>query len=186
MTLPPRSSRPVLGGITAVTGLTVMVAVGSLLSWAARTPMHTALVAEAQPAQAWRWDGAGLTRLETSGRAPASDKLDAAYDAGAGRIVVWAHGCRRVVLGFTGGCTDATTGAWALDAAGAWAPVAAAPGGLTAGAAAGADLAALDTRRGVVVAIPRAALPDEVAGAVAVYDAARDAVVVIASPLRST
>ncbi len=52
------------------------------------------------------WDGAGYTATPVNGAGPHSTNADMAYDRARRVLVLWDHGCGRLVMGFTGGCVD--------------------------------------------------------------------------------
>jgi hypothetical protein len=71
------------------------------------------------PARIWTWDGTDYTLLPATGSGPYSTNADMAYDPERG-IVVWDHGCSRLVMGFTGGCQSRVNQTWAWNGRG-WA-----------------------------------------------------------------
>jgi len=67
------------------------------------------------PAAVWTWDGAGYSGAPIAGPGPYSNNADMAYDRARGVLVLWDHGCGRLVMGFTGGCTDRVDQTWTWD-----------------------------------------------------------------------
>lgn len=175
--VPPAPGR---AGVLALAGLLGLIGMGVLVSFATRTPAASAVTSEALPARVWTWDGSALAPVAVGDAGPASDRFDAAYDPARGRIVVWEHGCRVLVLGFTGGCTQAANRTWTLDAAGRWVQV---PRG-TLGLPPASPDAGGAREEGPRQAVSQ--LTDSPVGGFAMlYDASRGGMVVIASPIRS-
>ncbi len=67
------------------------------------------------PASVWTYDGAGYSRLPLDGAGPYSNHADMAYDPQLGLLVLWDHGCGKLVMGFTGGCANAANQTWTWD-----------------------------------------------------------------------
>jgi hypothetical protein len=67
------------------------------------------------PAALWSWDGAGYRLVPSAGAGPYSNDADMAYDRARGVLVLWDHGCGRLVMGFTGGCIDQVNQTWTWD-----------------------------------------------------------------------
>lgn len=67
------------------------------------------------PAGVWTWDGASYTLVPISGAGPHSNDADMAYDRAGGVLVLWDHGCSRLVMGFTGGCVAQVNQTWTWD-----------------------------------------------------------------------
>jgi len=76
----------------------------------------------APPAAAtWLWNGAGYTSVEIPPSGPRSNAVEMAYDRSRGLVLLWDHGCGKVVMGFTGGCHDLVNRTYAWDGR-SWAP----------------------------------------------------------------
>ena len=67
------------------------------------------------PATVWTWDGTRYSVAPVLGAGPYSNDTDMAYDRAEGLIVLWDHGCGRLVMGFTGGCADQVNETWTWD-----------------------------------------------------------------------
>jgi len=67
-------------------------------------------------ARTWTWDGNDFAAqpLATSG-GPNSSEAEMAFDARHESIVLWDHGCSRLVMGFTGGCQSQVNQTWLWD-----------------------------------------------------------------------
>jgi len=63
----------------------------------------------------WSWDGAGYSLLPVAGAGPYSNHADMAYDRAGGVLVLWDHGCGKLVMGFTGGCLAQVNQTWTWD-----------------------------------------------------------------------
>jgi len=63
-------------------------------------------------ASLWTWDGSTYTRVPIGGAGPSSNSADMAYDRARGVLVLWDHGCARLVMGFTGGCAEPVNETW--------------------------------------------------------------------------
>jgi hypothetical protein len=77
------------------------------------TPIYTG--GDAAPGALWTWDGAGYSMAPAAGAGPYSNDADMAYDRASGVLVLWDHGCGRLVMGFTGGCVDQVNRTWTWD-----------------------------------------------------------------------
>jgi hypothetical protein len=69
----------------------------------------------AAPAAVWTGDGAGYFVMPGAGAGPYSNNADMAYDRAHGVLVLWDHGCGRLVMGFTGGCVEQVNQTWTWD-----------------------------------------------------------------------
>jgi hypothetical protein len=108
-----RGARVALGVGTAV--LIIATAVASWLSirfGQPSTPVYNGSVA---PASVWTWDGAGYSSIPVDGAGPYSNNADMAYDPAHGLLLLWDHGCGKLVMGFTGGCVDRANQTWTWD-----------------------------------------------------------------------
>ncbi|MDQ6771661.1 MAG: hypothetical protein M3024_01525 [Candidatus Dormibacteraeota bacterium] len=63
----------------------------------------------------WTWDGSAYRLLPIADPGPYSNDADMAYDRARGLTVLWDHGCGRLVMGFTGGCTAQVDQTWTWD-----------------------------------------------------------------------
>jgi hypothetical protein len=70
---------------------------------------------DAAPGILWIWDGAGYSMTPGAGAGPYSNDADMAFDRARGVLVLWDHGCGRLVMGFTGGCVDQVNRTWTWD-----------------------------------------------------------------------
>jgi len=66
-------------------------------------------------ATVWTWDGIRYSVAPVAGPGPYSNDTDMAYDRAQSLLVVWDHGCGRLVMGFTGGCADQVNQTWTWD-----------------------------------------------------------------------
>jgi hypothetical protein len=73
------------------------------------------------PATLWAWDGApaGFQPAWQGTQGPNSTQIDLAYDARAGVLLAWDHGCTKIRPGFDGGCQNTTDQTWVYQG-GAW------------------------------------------------------------------
>jgi hypothetical protein len=101
-------------GVLAVS--TVAVTLASMRLGQPSTPIYGSGSA---PATLWAWDGSRYSPAPVSGAGPYSNDTDMAYDRAHGVLVVWDHGCGRLVMGFQGGCTDQVNRTWTWDG-GSW------------------------------------------------------------------
>jgi hypothetical protein len=100
----------------------------------------------AAPSSTWTWDGTAYAAAAAGAAGPRSNDADLAYDRARGVLVLWDHGCGRLVMGFTGGCVDPVNQTWTWDGR-AWTPRSA----RSAPTAAGRGAMVYDTRRGEVL-----------------------------------
>lgn len=75
--------------------------------------------AEAAQAQLWSFNGTDYESLATARAGPSSTSLDLGFDRARGAALAWAHGCSRLVMGFTGGCQSPVNQTWTWDGS-AW------------------------------------------------------------------
>ena len=96
--------------------LLIAVAATAWLSMRAE-PAHSPIYANtgSAPAALWALDGSGYSARPAAGVGPASNDADMAFDRNLGRLVLWDHGCTRLVMGFTGGCTTQVDQTWTWD-----------------------------------------------------------------------
>jgi hypothetical protein len=66
-------------------------------------------------ARTWTWDGTDFTGQPATGSGPYSSDSDMAFDKRNGVVVLWDHGCSRLVMGFTGGCQSQVDRTWTWD-----------------------------------------------------------------------
>jgi hypothetical protein len=106
------------GRVLALLGLGVLavstVAV-TVLSMRLGQPSAPIYGSGSAPATVWTWDGTGYSSTPVTGAGPYSNDTDMAYDRAHGALVVWDHGCGRLVMGFTGGCADQVNQTWTWD-----------------------------------------------------------------------
>src|SRR2546430_1164430 len=69
------------------------------------------------PATVWTWDGRAYERSPIAGGGPTSNEADMAFDRSRGTLVLWDHGCDRLIMGFTGGCASVVNRTWTSDGA---------------------------------------------------------------------
>jgi hypothetical protein len=66
-------------------------------------------------ATTWTWDGNDFTPQPVKSRGPNSSAADMVYDQPNGVVLLWDHGCSRLVMGFTGGCQSQVNETWTWD-----------------------------------------------------------------------
>jgi hypothetical protein len=66
-------------------------------------------------ARTWTWDGTDFTAQPATRSGPSSSESDMAFDRRKGVVVLWDHGCSRLVMGFTGGCESRVDRTWTWD-----------------------------------------------------------------------
>lgn len=96
--------------------LTVLVALTAWLSLGIgrpSSPVYGNGVSAA--ARTWTWDGNDFTAQPAASPGPNSSEAEMAYDRGHGVLVLWDHGCSRLVMGFTGGCQSVVNQTWTWD-----------------------------------------------------------------------
>jgi len=96
--------------------LTLLVALTAWLSLGIGRP-STPVYGNSGPAAArtWTWDGRDFTVQPLASQGPNSSEAEMAYDQGHGVVVLWDHGCSRLVMGFTGGCQSVVNQTWTWD-----------------------------------------------------------------------
>lgn len=102
----------------ALLGLCTLAVSTSVATWLAMRPGQPSTpVYGSGTAQAtiWTWDGTRYSVGPLAGVGPHSNDTDMAYDRAQGLLVVWDHGCGRLVMGFTGGCADQVNRTWTWD-----------------------------------------------------------------------
>src|SRR5262249_47706002 len=112
-TLGPRGRLLLVLGVIA---LGVSVALTTWLSvrlGPSQTPVYG--TAGTAPAALWTWDGSTFSAATVAGAGPVSNDADMAYDRARGVLLLWDHGCSRLVMGFTGGCAERVDRTWAWD-----------------------------------------------------------------------
>ena len=102
--------------LLAVAALTVSVGATAWLSMRFGQPSRPVFygTAGATTGALWTWDGTGYSVVRPSA-GPYSNDADMAFDRAHGVLVLWDHGCGRLVMGFTGGCTDPIDRTWTWD-----------------------------------------------------------------------
>jgi len=104
------------GWILAGVGFGVLILVGVMATWLSAgagrptSPVYDNSIPAA--ARTWTWDGKDFTALPTTGPGPSSNDADMAFDRKSGNVVLWDHGCTRLVMGFTGGCHSLVDQTW--------------------------------------------------------------------------
>jgi hypothetical protein len=96
--------------------LTVLVAITGWLSLGVGRP-SSPVYGNSGPAAArtWTWDGKDFTVQPLASDGPNSSEVEMAYDGRNGVVVLWDHGCSRLVMGFTGGCQSQVNRTWTWD-----------------------------------------------------------------------
>jgi hypothetical protein len=96
--------------------LTVLVALTAWLSLGLGRPTSP-VYGNSAPAAArtWTWDGSDFMAQPAASPGPDSNEADMAYDRGHRVVVLWDHGCARLVMGFTGGCQSQVNQTWTWD-----------------------------------------------------------------------
>jgi len=105
--------------VLAMSGIVALVVATAATAWiSARFGQPSTPVIYGTGASAgavWTWDGAAYTMTRIDGAGPSSNDADMAYDPALGALVLWDHGCGRLVMGFTGGCTEQVNRTWTWD-----------------------------------------------------------------------
>jgi hypothetical protein len=135
--------------ITALLGLGALALATAAATWLSMRlgqPSVPVYGSGSASAAVWTWDGSRYSVAPVAGAGPYSNDTDMAYDRAHGVLVLWDHGCGRLVMGFTGGCADQVNQTWTWDG-GRWSPQSprSAPGEVGQGAM------VYDSRRGRVV-----------------------------------
>jgi len=113
-------SRAPLAILLVSAGLVLAVAAGAIWSIRSAHPITSAYSTGEQGAQLWVSDAQGAFSAEAVPRpGPGSNDAELAYDPSTRTDLLWDHGCSRLVLGFTGGCTDSVNATWTW-AGGSW------------------------------------------------------------------
>ena len=105
--------------IVAIVGLAALVLSAGAATWLSARPGRPSTPVYGNgtsvPAALWTWDGARYSSSPIRGAGPRSNDADMAYDRGQRQIVLWDHGCGRLVMGFTGGCVQRVNQTWTWD-----------------------------------------------------------------------
>jgi hypothetical protein len=105
--------------IIALLGLGALVLATAAATWLSMrfgqpsTPVYG--IGDSAPAALWTWDGAGYSAVSGAGAGPYSNNADMAYDRAHRVLVLWDHGCGKLVMGFTGGCVAQVDQTWTWD-----------------------------------------------------------------------
>jgi hypothetical protein len=96
--------------------LTVLLAVAAWFSLGVGHPTSPIYGGGTAQARTWTWDGSDFMAqpLQTDA-GPNSSESEMAYDKGHQVVVLWDHGCSRLVMGFTGGCQSQVNQTWSWD-----------------------------------------------------------------------
>jgi hypothetical protein len=107
------------GRILALLGLCALAVATVATTWFSMrfgqpaTPIYSG--GAAAPGALWTWDGAAYSMMPGAGAGPYSNDADMAFDRTRGVLVLWDHGCGRLVMGFTGGCVTQVDQTWTWD-----------------------------------------------------------------------
>lgn len=102
--------------LLAVAALAVAIGATTWLSARAGRPSSPVYGdAVGGPGRTWTWDGDAYTVAPAGAAGPRSNDADLAYDRARGLLVLWDHGCTRLVMGFQGGCADQADRTWTWD-----------------------------------------------------------------------
>jgi hypothetical protein len=97
-------------------GLGLLVLLTAIAAWVSKGigPSSTPIYGNGSSAVAktWTWDGSDFTAQPVTGSGPSSNDASMAYDRKRGEVVLWDHGCSRLVMGFTGGCQSRVDQTW--------------------------------------------------------------------------
>ncbi len=120
--LPAAGRRAVLMGSVGIAGLLFLVALSTWMSVRGSTASG-AVYTNVSPGAAglWTWDGSTYRLHRVGSPGPASNDAEMAYDRARAVIVLWDHGCTRLVMGFEGGCMAQAQQTWTWSG-GAWIP----------------------------------------------------------------
>lgn len=107
------------GRFIALVGLASLALSAGVATWLSARPGQPSTPVYggggSSPAAVWTWDGARYSRAPIVGAGPSSNDADLAYDEAHGDMVLWDHGCARLVMGFTGGCVQQVNQTWTWD-----------------------------------------------------------------------
>jgi hypothetical protein len=96
--------------------LTVLVALTAWLSLGVGRPSSPVYGNNGSAAaRTWTWDGSDFTAQPLAPNGPNSSEAEMAYDVRRGLLVLWDHGCSKLVMGFTGGCQSQVNQTWTWD-----------------------------------------------------------------------
>lgn len=116
------SERGLRARLVATFGIVTLVLSASIATWLSirsgqpASPVYGS--ARLTPGAIWTWDGASYTLMPAAGPGPSSNDADMAYDQSRGVVVLWDHGCTRIVMGFQGGCVAEVNRTWTWDGQG--------------------------------------------------------------------
>lgn len=116
----PWSNRGLRSRVLAILSLAGLLVGASIATWLsirgelpAAPPLYG--TARAAPATLWTWDGNAYTFSPVPSTGPSSNAADIAYDGSSRLLVLWDHGCSRIVMGFQGGCVAQVNRTWTWD-----------------------------------------------------------------------
>ena len=104
--------------IMALLGLCALALSTSIATWLSMRPgrpLTPVYGSGSALSTVWTWDGTRYSVAPVAGAGPYSNDTDMAYDRAQSLLVVWDHGCGRLVMGFTGGCADQVNQTWTWD-----------------------------------------------------------------------
>jgi hypothetical protein len=125
---PPSSSQlrdleaPKLTGrglLRAAAGICLLTVLGAIATWFSMGAGHSSAPVYGNggsaAARTWTWDGKDFTAEPMTQPGPNSNDAEMAFDTGSRVLVLWDHGCSRLVMGFTGGCQSQVDQTWTWD-----------------------------------------------------------------------
>lgn len=112
-TLDRRARAVALVGLAALALATIATTWLAIRYGQPSAPVYTG--GDTAPGAVWTWDGAAYSKTPVTGGGPVSNAADMAFDRARGVIVLWDHGCERLVMGFTGGCVSRVDRTWTWD-----------------------------------------------------------------------
>jgi hypothetical protein len=95
--------------------LALSTAAATWLSMRSGQPSTPVYGTGSAPAAIWTWDGTRYSVVPVAGAGPSSNNADMADDRAHGLLVLWDHGCGKLVMGFTGGCAVQVNQTWTWD-----------------------------------------------------------------------
>ncbi|MBJ7599123.1 MAG: hypothetical protein JF922_13730 [Candidatus Dormibacteraeota bacterium] len=114
---PPKLGRR--GRLRLAAGAGLLTALLAIVAWVSlaggRTSGPVYDNAGSGVARTWTWDGTDFTAQPSTGSGPFSSASDMAFDRRNGVVVLWDHGCSKLVMGFTGGCRSQVDRTWTWD-----------------------------------------------------------------------
>jgi hypothetical protein len=113
---PPAPNLSLRGWLRVGVGVCILTLVAAALAWLSigvgspSVPVYGNGAPGAS--RTWTWDGRDFSAQPSTQSGPSSNEAEMAYDRKRGTVVLWDHGCSRLVMGFTGGCQTQVNRTW--------------------------------------------------------------------------